>query len=275
MSEKYLGLPMDIHGGGQDLAFPHHENERAQSEAAFGCEFVRFWVHNGFVQVNSEKMSKSLGNFITIRNILTHYLPEVLRFFLLTKHYRSPLDYSDSALDEAEKALRRLYQAMQGAGQALQGQKWVDRDFPQDLRNEFSQAGSSWRVSMDDDLNTAGALGHMFTMARIINRILEDKKLRTSHTGREIMEEFTESFRNWSRVLGVLGREPGEFLHSLRACRAARAGIDPQHVENLLNIRQQARVKKDFAQADAVRDELAALGVEVRDTLQGADWDMA
>ena len=140
MSRKYIDMPFDIHGGDQDLTFPHHENKRAQSEAACDTQFARYWVHNGFVQINSEKMSKSLNNFITIRDILTSYLPEVLRFFLLTKHYRSPLDYSTEGLEEAEKAIKRIYQTRQAVATHLAQTKWKQSELPPELLTEFESA---------------------------------------------------------------------------------------------------------------------------------------
>ncbi|NCC25868.1 MAG: cysteine--tRNA ligase, partial [Deltaproteobacteria bacterium] len=203
------------------------------------------------------------------------YHPEVLRFFLLTKHYRSPLDYSDSALDEAEKGLRRLYQALAWAQEALGRVKWANRELDNETVAEFERAAASWTQAMDDDLNTAGAVGHMFTMARIVNRILEDKNYRAASGGRDILQRFVVDFSRWSQVLGVLGQDPKEFLAALRGIRAERAGIDTTAVESMLIDRQDARKAKDFQASDAIRDQLAAMGVTVRDTAEGQEWDMA
>ncbi|HAS90565.1 MAG TPA: cysteine--tRNA ligase, partial [Desulfovibrio sp.] len=175
MSEKYFELPFDIHGGGQDLSFPHHENEIAQSEAATGKEMARFWVHNGFVQINSEKMSKSLGNFFTIRDILDKFMPETLRYFLLTMHYRSPLDFSFEALEEAEKGIRRVYAALEQTGEALNKAKWSKAALPEEVIAEIEEAEKGWAEAMEDDMNTAAALGHIFTLIRLAGRIGEEK----------------------------------------------------------------------------------------------------
>jgi len=274
MSEKYVPLPLDIHGGGQDLAFPHHENEIAQSEAATDGAFARFWVHNGFVQINSEKMSKSLGNFFTIRDILAKFLPETLRYFLLSMHYRSPLDFSFDALEEAEKGVRRIYAALEQADAALAGTKWSKSPLPQELVDELAGYEQGFADALEDDLNTAAALGHLFGMVRLAGRVLEDKTLRKSEAGRDLLSRIRAGVSQWSGVLGVFGREPAAFLAELKACRAARAGIEAARVEALLAERLEARRAKDFARSDAIRDELAALKVEVKDTPAGQVWDV-
>jgi len=274
MSEKYMPLPLDIHGGGQDLAFPHHENEIAQSEAATGKEFAKFWVHNGFVQINSEKMSKSLGNFFTIRDITAKFLPEVLRYFLLTMHYRSPLDFSFDALEEGEKGVRRIYAALAQIDAALAGAKWSKTPLPQDILDEQTGYEKGFVEAFEDDVNTAAALGHLFGMVRLAGRVLEDKALRKAEAGRDLLARIKGEVAKWSGVLGVFAREPEAFLADLKACRAARAGIDPAKVEALLADRLEARKNKDFARSDAIRDELAAMKVEVKDTPQGQTWDV-
>ncbi len=274
MSEKYMPLPLDIHGGGQDLTFPHHENEIAQSEAGAGKEFARFWVHNGFVQINSEKMSKSLGNFFTIRDILAKFLPEVLRYFLLSMHYRSPLDFSFDSLEEAEKGVRRIYAALGQAREAVAGTKWAKGPFPQEILDELSGYEQGFADALEDDLNTAAALGHLFGMVRLAGRILEDKALRKNEGGRDALARILAGVEKWSAVLGVFALEPAAFLADLKNCRAARAGIEASKVEGLLEKRLEARKNKDFAASDAIRDELAAMGVEVKDTPQGQQWDV-
>jgi cysteinyl-tRNA synthetase len=274
MSEKYMPLPLDIHGGGQDLAFPHHENEIAQSEAATGKDFANFWVHNGFVQINSEKMSKSLGNFFTIRDILARFLPQVLRYFLLTMHYRSPLDFSFDALEEAEKGARRVYAALSQIDAALAGTKWSKTPLPQDILDEQAGYEQGFVEAFEDDLNTAAALGHLFGMVRLAGRVLDDKAYRKAEAGRELLARIKAEVAKWSGVLGVFGQEPEAFLAALKACRAGRAGIEPARVEALLAERLEARKAKDFARSDAIRDELAAMKVEVKDTPQGQAWDV-
>ncbi|MCQ2444464.1 MAG: cysteine--tRNA ligase [Mailhella sp.] len=275
MSEKNLDLPLDIHGGGQDLVFPHHENEIAQSEAAIGRELARFWVHNGFVQINSEKMSKSLGNFKTIRDILENRQPETLRFFLLGKHYRSPIDFSFDGLDDAEKALRRVYECLRDARVASERASWKKGEMPAEVLEEFEALEKGFTDSMNDDLNTAGALGSVFGMVRLINRVLDDKALRARESFRDLLARFSAVASVWSETLGVFGEDPAAYLASQRDMRALRAGIDTARVEELLAERAEARKNKDFARSDAARDALAAMGVEVRDTPSGAVWDIA
>ncbi len=275
MSEKLLGMPIDIHGGGQDLVFPHHENEIAQSEAAIGGEFCRFWVHNGFVRINTEKMSKSLGNFVTIRDIYARYLPEVLRFFLVSSHYRSPLDYSDQALDEAEKGLRRIYAAMAQMEQALARAKWSETKLPPDVAQELAKLEEGFGAAMDDDLNTAQALGHVFGAARLAGRLMEDKAMAKSRETADILRRILADLADWGQELGLFGQGSEAFLEALKASRAARLGIDAARVEALVAERQDARKNKDFARSDAIRDALADLGVTVMDTPAGPRWDVA
>lgn len=272
MSSPYL--PLDIHGGGQDLVFPHHENEIAQSEAVCRCELARYWVHNGFVQVNAEKMSKSLGNFKTIRDILGSYLPETLRFFLLGKHYRSPIDFTSEGMDEAEKAQHRVYSSLLEASKALERASWKKTPLPAELSAEWAALPQAFEAALDDDLNTAQALGQIFSQVRIVNRLLEEKSLRAAEGTRDLLEEFLARARDWDGQLGLFGRDPAEFLTELRAMRAARKNLDMDRVEDLLRQRREARMQKDFTRSDALRRELLDLGVNVRDTPEGQAWDL-
>jgi len=274
MSERYLPLPFDIHGGGQDLAFPHHENERAQTEAATDKQFVRYWVHNGFVQINSEKMSKSLNNFVTIRDILANYLPEVLRFFLITKHYRSPLDYTADALDESERALKRIYLTKAAAETHVAGTKWTATQLPAEIVIEATALEAKWDESMADDMNTAAALGHVFVLMKIVNRILEDKTLKKSDQGRDLVRHAVKLFERWGEVLGLFLMPSADFLGQLKESRVLRKKIDTKLIEAKLQERLEARAAKDFARSDAIRDDLLALGVTIQDTVQGPQWDV-
>jgi cysteinyl-tRNA synthetase len=274
MSARYLELPLDIHGGGLDLIFPHHENEIAQTRAATGRELARYWVHNGFVQINQEKMSKSLGNFFTIRDILAQFLPETLRFFLITQQYRSPLDFSFEAMEEAEKGLRRIYSAKGEMEQALQRAKWSQTPLPKEYLEEIAVIERSWDAAMDDDLNTAGALGQVFTAMRLARRVMEDKGLRKSQAARELWERILADMNRWGEVLGVFQQETVDFLRCLRAIRARRKNIDPAEVEELLRKRAEARLNKDFARSDEIRAKLLQLSVEVKDTPEGQEWEV-
>ena len=273
MSAPYL--PLDIHGGGLDLIFPHHENEIAQSEGAGVPQMARFWVHNGFVQVDSEKMSKSLGNFTTIRDILKQYLPETLRFFLLGKHYRSPVDYSFDSMDEAEKAQKRVYQTLAETRALLEGNSWKNIPFPAEPAAEAQQLETAFAEALEDDLNTAAAIGHIFALVRVTRQVLEDKKLRSSEGAREIFAALHRNAETWRGILGLFDSEPDSFLQTLRARQLARRRIDLAAVEDLLEKRKAARQNKNFAASDALRDELFALGVEVRDGPEGQVWDIA
>lgn len=267
-------LPLDIHGGGQDLVFPHHENEVAQSEAAFGCKLANYWMHNGFVRIDSEKMSKSLGNFRTIRSTLEDWLPETLRFFLLGKHYRSPIDFTEAAMLDAEKGQRRVYAALAAARNALKKGKWKVCKLPEEIVAEWQAAPASYIAALDDDLNTAQAIGHIFGQARLVNRLLEDSKLASCAEARDIFTEFLERARGWDADLGLFGQDPDDFIGSLRTVRAKRSALDVARVESLLNERAQARAERDFQKSDALRDSLAAMGVIVRDTPSGQVWDL-
>ncbi len=273
MSEKYLGIPFDIHGGGQDLSFPHHENEKAQSEAAFDKEFARYWVHNGFVRVNAEKMSKSLGNFVVIKDILRLYHGEVIRFFLLTNHYRSPLDYSDSSLLEAEKALKRVYWTKAVLEKELERQDWKKGQQWPEFSDEVDSLVQKWNSAMEDDLNTAEAVGHMFSLTRVANRMLENKALRKSEAGKDLMWRVLDCINNWGEVLGVLTSSGQKSLKDLKLMRCKRENIDPENIQSLVQKRQMARKEKDFSTADQIRNDLAALGIEVMDTPEGPKWD--
>lgn len=274
MSMKYLGETFDIHCGGVDLIFPHHENEIAQTEAALGKPLANIWMHNGFVQVDSEKMSKSLGNFKTIRDILESYLAETLRYFLAGKHYRSPIDFSLDNMDESERSQKRVYECLREVDKALARENWKPGAAPAELVEELKQQDQSFMDALEDDVNTAAAMGHLFNMVRIAGRVLEDKKLRNSEGGRDILRAFRDATAKWDTLLGLFAQKPEGFLASLREIRARRRGLDMNKVAGLLRERQEARAAKDFARSDAARDELAALGVEVRDTPEGPVWDI-
>ena len=267
-------LPLDIHGGGQDLIFPHHENEIAQSEAAFDCVLARYWVHNGFVRLNSEKMSKSLGNFETIRAILENWLPETLRFFLLTKHYRSPLDFTGDNMAEAEKGQRRIYASLAEAARAVGYGKWKNAAPDAAIQAEWEETDRAYREAMDDDLNTALALGQIFQAARLVNRLLEDKKTRNLATSGLVYESFLERARRWQAELGLFGTQPDEFLLRLRDMRVKRARIDMNWLNGKLEERAAARSAKNYDLSDKLRQELAAAGISVKDTPEGQAWDV-
>jgi cysteinyl-tRNA synthetase len=241
MSCALLGEPFDIHGGGMDLTFPHHENEIAQSEGASGGEFVRTWMHNGFLNVDDTKMSKSLDNFFTIEDVLKKYDGETLRFFMLRTHYRSPFNFSDQVLEETRTALKRLYTALQLAG-----------DVPKLAVIDWAEPrAAAFKAEMDDDFNTPGAVAVLFDLASSINR---GNKADAS------------LLRALGDVLGFLQQAPGDYL------RGGPAGLDEAAIEALIAARVAAKSARDFARADQIRQELTVLGVELKDSAQGTTW---
>tara|TARA_R110002167_G_scaffold52042_3_gene150546 strand:- start:1207 stop:2619 length:1413 start_codon:yes stop_codon:yes gene_type:complete len=247
MSKCCLGDTFDIHGGGPDLPFPHHENEIAQSEAANGVKFVNTWMHAGAVRVNKEKMSKSLGNFFTIRDILDSYDPEVVRYFLIMGHYRSQIDYSEASLKEARGALDRFYHALRGIGEA--DEAVLDNDF--DAR---------FRAAMDDDFNSAGAVSVLFELVREINRL---KNQDTSLAAR-----MAAQLKRLAAVLGLLQQDPECYLQGGQA----ETGLSNTEIEGLIAERAEAKKSRDFARADAVRDVLKVQGVVLDDGRSGTTW---
>ncbi len=244
MSCALLGERFDIHGGGQDLQFPHHENEIAQSEGALGHPFVNFWLHNGFLNVDNMKMSKSLGNFFTIRDVLKKFDGETLRFFFLRTHYRSPFNFSDQGLDDARTALRRLYTALDGL------------DLPADnAAIDWAQPqAAAFKLAMDDDFNTPGALAVLFELANEVNRS------RSVATGALL--------RALAATLGVLQQVPRAFLQG----GPAAGGLDDAAIEAQIAARAAAKAAKNFAEADRIRQALAAQGIELKDSAAGTTW---
>ncbi|WP_026841113.1 cysteine--tRNA ligase [Citrifermentans bremense] len=266
MSTKFLGETLDIHGGGKDLIFPHHENEIAQSEAASGKPFVKYWLHNGFVNINSEKMSKSLGNFFTIKEILESYDAEVLRFFLLSAHYRSPIDFSDQNLKEAELGLERIYKALAGIDERLAS----GANTPADADNaEFVEkvAGFAGRFgdAMDDDFNTALALGHLFDLVRVINR-----ELPTASTG--LLEQAKAEVAKMAAVLGICDSVPAAFLQRMKDRKTSDMEMSAEEIEALIAERAEARKAKNFKRGDEIRDLLLEKNIVLLDSAQGTTW---
>ena len=241
MSSQLLGDHFDIHGGGQDLQFPHHENEIAQSEGAHSHPFVNYWMHNGFVRVDDEKMSKSLGNFFTIRDILKKYDAEVVRFFILRAHYRSPLNYSDAHIEDARGALTRLYTALKG--------------FDVSLRVDWSEAHAQrFKAAMDDDFATPGAVAVLFDLANELNRTKDAR--------------FAAQLKGLGAVLGLLERDPVAFLQA----GPATDGLDDVAINARIAARIAAKKAKNFTESDRIRDELKAAGIVLEDGPGGTTW---
>ncbi|AFN03820.1 cysteine--tRNA ligase [Pyrococcus furiosus DSM 3638] len=262
MSSKYLGESFDIHGGGNDLIFPHHENEIAQSEACFGHEWVKYWLHTGFVMVKGEKMSKSLGNFVTIRELLKRYEPEVIRFFVLQKHYRSPLEYTEEGLQHAKNNLQRLYNTLENIRVALRNAEisytWGELEFK---TYEIIREGKrKFYEAMDDDFNTAEALKAVFEVANAINKYLtEANKPKES-----ILRKALEFFKIVSEVFGV-------FEDYFREETKEREESE-KLIELLVEVRKQLRKEKRYELADMIREELKKLGIQLEDRGSETTW---
>ncbi|MER0216249.1 MAG: cysteine--tRNA ligase [Nitrosomonas sp.] len=246
MSEQLLGIHFDIHGGGQDLQFPHHENEIAQSEGAHDHPFVNYWMHNGFVRVDNEKMSKSLGNFFTVREILKFYQPEVVRFFILRAHYRSPLNYSDQHLKDTKLALDRLYIALKDAGPV--------NAIALDWNNTYAQR---FKIAMDDDFNTPDAIAVLFDLASDINK-----------SG---SKENAGLLKTLGGLLGLLQQNPQEYLQNTIATGSSDA-LTPDGIELLIQQRISARKEGRYSDADAIRKNLQQQGIILEDGAQGTTW---
>jgi cysteinyl-tRNA synthetase len=219
-------------------------------------------------------MSKSLGNFVTVQDVFREHLPEVLRFFLLGKHYRSPLDFTWPAMQDAEKALKRIYQARMNMGQALEQHAGKDTPLPEEITDEARQLMRESLDHLDDDLNTAACMGNIFSLVRLGNRILENKAWRRSSQGRELLGSLLEHVRTVGDILGVFHKDPSAFLDHLRRFKAEQRGIDLDEVQRMIHQRQEARLDKDFSRADALRDRLAEMGITLQDGPQGTDWDL-
>jgi cysteinyl-tRNA synthetase len=278
MSMHYLGDTFDLHGGGQDLVFPHHENELAQSEAATGKPFARYWLHHGLLTIDHEKMSKSLGNFFTVKEVLARFPAEVVRFFLINCHYRTPLDFSDAALAEAEIALLRLYTCLARIQDLLREhpnlklQHPIDT-YPQNLTlEEFHRFGAlraRFDAAMDDDLNTAQALGYLFETVRLLNRLLEMPSADPGYL--TILKEMHDELVDLGRVLNLLQADPQTMVTTLRQ-KAADLKITPEEIQQLIDERTRARSQKNWARADAIRQQLTDLDILLEDTPQGTLW---
>jgi len=258
MSEDILGLPFDIHGGGRDLVFPHHENEIAQSEAACGCEFAKYWIHNGFVNVNQEKMSKSLGNFFTIRTVLEEFNPEIVRFFLLTTHYRSSLDFSQDHLLEAERSLDRIYTMLDEMNRFNPGKKGLD--VAAEAMKTADVFMEKFGEAMDDDFNTPEVLAALFEAVREFNRLMAAKPEKNSFA---VLKEACEKvFAVMASVLGIITYTPSEWFR-------LNLSIPEGELETLIAQRTEAKKNKDFGKADEIRNGLKEKGIELLDTIEG------
>lgn len=269
MSMKYLGESFDIHGGGADLIFPHHENEIAQSEAFTGKPFVRYWVHNGFITVDKEKMSKSLGNFFTIKEILERYDPEVVRYFLLTVHYRSPIEFSDAQLNEAEASIDRYYSTVMRIRDFIETSGSTERvTASSELEDLLSTFKEKFHTAMDDDFNTASALGFIFELIRAVNRFLDSRP--SGQKAKDLVLKARDLLNEAGGVLNIFNKTPEEWYRSLM--RSRRIDISEETLLRMIEERHEARKRKDWATADRIRKELEEKGIILEDRKDRTTW---
>lgn len=264
MSSEYLGETFDIHGGGKDLCFPHHENEIAQSESISGKPFVRYWIHNGFVNINQEKMSKSLGNFMMIKDVLKMYHPEVVRLFLLSNHYRSPIDFTDKAMDEARKGLDKMYALL------LRIDTTMGLEF-----NQGIEPGDSWQQfceAMDDDFNTAQGIGILFDTIRMINRLLDQNENSLSDPVKQTIQSGLADVLKIGNILGILLEQPAVYFDKKQTQILKQKTIDPAMIAKMVEERNVARKTKNWKKADQIRNQLAEMDVILEDRPEGTIW---
>lgn len=264
MSNEYLGETFDIHGGGKDLCFPHHENEIAQSESISGEPFVKYWIHNGFVNINQEKMSKSLGNFLMIKDILKTYHPEVVRLFLLSSHYRSPIDFTEKAMDEARKGLDKMYALL------LRVDKTMDSESNQEI-----EPGDCWQQfceAMDDDFNSAHGIGIIFDTVRKVNRMLDQYKNSGSDQIKQTIQHALVDIRRTGNILGILLEKPAVYFDKKQTQVLEQKSVDPTMIAKMVEERNAARKANNWKKADQIRAQLADMGVILEDRPEETVW---
>jgi cysteinyl-tRNA synthetase len=273
MSKKYLGDSFDIHGGGKDLIFPHHENEIAQSMGATGSPFVNIWVHHGFVTIKDEKMSKSLGNFLTIRDVLERFRPEALRLFVFSTHYQSPLNYSEDAIKDAGTGLERLYECMaeiatlEQTGAAGKGSVVGKKDRPKlaGLEKRFQEV-------MDDDFNRAQGIGLIFDAVKVLNKIIRALPATPAQEDLDLLLTSGAKIRELACIMGILVEDPVVHVRKMQDELLQKIDLDQEKIEQMILERTLARQEHDWARGDAIRDELLAYGIELKDGPEGTTW---
>jgi cysteinyl-tRNA synthetase len=300
MSQKYLGDTLDIHGGGKDLVFPHHENEIAQSEAATGKPFARYWIHNGFVNINKEKMSKSLGNILTLKEIFKDWHPEAIRLFLLSSHYRSPVDFSFDGLSEVKSALDRFYATLRAIQEELKGPslsqtptlpspsrgeglpRGVMKDTPQgkgggdslieNCHHGIESFQARFEEAMDDDFNTAQALGYFFDLQRHLNSLLDISKKQRTEEILAMLKQGLEYFTRFGSIFGLFQESPEEYLDEQKKEGLKRLNFAEEEILRLIDERNLARKEKNWKRADEIRNDLLSKGIVLEDTPAETIW---
>ncbi len=261
MSMKYLGQDFEIHGGGKDLIFPHHENEIAQSEAATDGHFAKYWIHNGLIQINKEKMSKSVGNIINVREAVKRWSKEAIRLFFLSHHYRNPADFSEQNLDDAEASLERLYLTLQ----RIKNVKTVKAKEDEELKKHIDKFRQSWENAMQDDFNTAGAIGSLFDFCREINKSID------SGGGSPTLEQAVSEIHTLGATFGILEQDPDEYLRKEKLSKSDY-DISEEEINKLIEERASARAEKNWRRSDEIRDYLNSKGIVIEDSAQGTVW---
>lgn len=272
MSWKILGESFDIHGGGKDLIFPHHENEIAQSEGAFGTQFVKYWLHNGFVNINSEKMSKSLGNTTMIKDMVEAFHPEAVRLFLLSNHYRSPIDFTDQSMKEATGNLDKLYAVLLRIANTFGNLAIVRLN-----ANNITKMGSVFRefgVAMNDDFNTAKGLAVLFEAVRNLNRLMDNEIEEDDFESKVAIEVLASDIVRITNTLGLLSEIPADYFEKKQSVAMSESAVDADTIEKMIQQRTEARKSKDFATADRIRKELEEMKVAIEDKAEGTVWKM-
>ena len=274
MSKKYLGETFDIHGGGQDLIFPHHENEIAQSEGANCKPFVNSWIHHGFVTIRDEKMSKSLGNFLTIRDILDNYHPEVLRFFIFSTHYRNPLDFSEAAMQDATTGLVRLYECVAAVDNVIASNTdddaatvFIEKDL-----NKLDSLEERFQQAMDNDFNTAQAQGVFFDTIKTMNKVRTklSEKPRSSDIAK--LKSSVQLLKKLAAIMGLLQEDATTYLLTKKQEMLSECDIEVETIEAFIAERKQCRIDKNWSRSDEIRDELLAKNIELKDGADGTTW---
>lgn len=277
MAIDLLGETFDIHTGGLDLIPVHHENEIAQSEGATGKTFARYWLHNNLISIHKEKMSKSLGNIFLTRDFIQKYSAETLRYLLLSAHYRSPVEFSESHIQEMQGNLHRIYSAKKKAAAVVTLKAAGDgAESPEEaaLKRHSELFGLGWNEALADDLNFPKALALVFDYVRLFNALVDKKGFKATTRSIGLAKDFLTNLENFAKISNLFGENPDAYLAQLRTMVLRDRGIDAAAIEMTLTERQQARVSKDFAKADRLRDELLAQGIAIKDTPQGTEWDV-
>ncbi len=274
MSKKYLGANFDIHGGGKDLIFPHHENEIAQSCGASGTEFANLWMHHGFVTIKDEKMSKSLGNFLTIRDVLQQYSAEELRLFIFSTQYRNPLDFSEHALQDARAGLERMYDCLARIEQLAAGEEQGAQVVGQKDREKLESIEKRFQHAMDNDFNTAQAVGLVFDAVKTLNKVLRSVGSQIGTDDFTLLTNTATTLQQLGAVVGILQHDPVEVMQQKKEQLLAAIDLTETEIAGLIEKRNQARVDKDWATSDEVRDTLLASNIVLKDGPEGTTWDV-